>query len=346
MHVPFFSGGKLQVIPHPDLLCRDDVQSGEEVREGVLETKGDGQPAHAERRQDRGDGDPELVQDNQDSHPINDDSDDVLRDTRYGGGRLGSFRPNPGKSGQDVRRDQCHGEDGQDGQSCVRPVDEGFGNGGEFKGHINPEHEAEQQEGGPQGGDDHLPHAGIGLPRPSGKSGKEKSPQKISRQQDDDKDPEGKQTLHGFLNRFEERVIHKVHFTSFKGTACFSIQAAPSCLKAASISKRNFTVSSWRSYATSSHVTIPPAGTALVHPDLMGESDGEIPGSEGFAGRQEGPIDGGAAFSVQYVPGRSSFFAVAATSPVKSRADPVGSPRRATEATLMPSSRPIRWAGR
>ncbi len=88
-------------------------------------------------------------------------------------------------------------------------------------------------------------------------------------------------------------------------------------------------------------------GDRLYHLDLMGESDGEIPGSDGFAGRQEGSVDGGAAFSIQYVsPGRRSFFAVATTSPVKSCADPVGSPRSATEATLMPSSRPIRWAGR
>ena len=115
--------------------------------------------------------------------------------------RFDSFRPCPCISGQDVRRDQCHGEDGQDGQPHIRFFDEGFGNGREFEGHSDSQHDAEYQERSPPGGDDHLSHAGIGLPRPSGKPGKEISPQKISRQQDDDKDPEGKQYLHGFLNR-------------------------------------------------------------------------------------------------------------------------------------------------
>ena len=43
-------------------------------------------------------------------------------------------------------------------------------------------------------------------------------------------------------------------------------------------------------------------GDSLRNLDLMGESDGEIPGGDGSTGRQEGSVDGRAAFSVQYTP--------------------------------------------
>ena len=89
-------------------------------------------------------------------------------------------------------RDQCHGEDGQDGQSLVRLIDEGFGNIREFKGQIDPQHDAQHQERSPDRGENHISRMGIGLPRPSGKPGKEISSQDISRRQDDDKDSEGK----------------------------------------------------------------------------------------------------------------------------------------------------------
>jgi hypothetical protein len=63
---------------------------------------------------------------------------------------------------------------------------------------------------------------GIGLPRPSGKPGKEISSQDISRRQDDDKDSEGKKQLDGFMNSLEEQCIHAANLAPFEGTACFS----------------------------------------------------------------------------------------------------------------------------
>ena len=125
--VPLLAGVELQVVPHPDLLGCDDMESREKVRERVLEREGDGQPTDAEGRQDRGDGDPEAVEDDQPPHPVDDDPDDVLHDARHRQDRFDPFGAYPCESAQNVRRDQCHGKNGQDGQSLVGLIDEGFG---------------------------------------------------------------------------------------------------------------------------------------------------------------------------------------------------------------------------
>ncbi len=117
--------------------------------------------------------------------------------------------------------------------------------------------------------------------------------------QDDDKDSEGKKQLHGFLNSLEEQRIHAVSLASFKGTACVSIQTDPFLFEDGLHLQAEF-----YGFIMAVVRDIGPfdplaGGDRLYHLDLMGESDGEIPGSDGFAGRQEGSVDGGAAFSVQ-----------------------------------------------
>jgi hypothetical protein len=108
-------------------------------------------------------------------------------------------------------------------------IDKSLGNIRKFKGHSDPQHDAQHQEGSLDRGKKDISRGGIGLPRPSGKSGKEISPQDISRRQDDDKDPEGNKQLHRFINSFYEQWIHAANLASFEGTACFSISSGVGC---------------------------------------------------------------------------------------------------------------------
>jgi hypothetical protein len=96
------------------------------------------------------------------------------------------------------------------------------------------------------------------------------------------------------------------------------------------------------SIATSSQLRLWPHGHRAHELDVVRQSERQAAVGQRARRRQQLAPDGVAALAVEQLAGCRSRLAVATTSAFQPCATPVGSPRSATLATDMPTSRPIR----
>lgn len=141
-YAPFFAAAQPNVVVQAQLAGENQMQAGENIREGLLQAQSHGHTANAQGSHDRCDGDAVILQHDQHAHGIDDDVDDVVQQRGLRQGFAAFLSMDVDHSGQCTCNDTGQGIDDDGEQDVGKQAGQGLADVNGVDGPIDADAEA------------------------------------------------------------------------------------------------------------------------------------------------------------------------------------------------------------